>query len=500
MADQFSQWPPPGGPCRPDDGSQGHQQPDSGAALPPASQRPALPPAHPGELALPPPHPGELALPPGPPPLALPPPHTSQPSAWSMPGVPALSSSQPSYAPPVTPGERSFPPGQSRPPAPTQPSVIKRPWAQITIMLSLLLVVVCVVPLWVFGFWSWWSGQSHQAPPVLAQLQVDGQRADQALWSPDGRYLVEQATLPGAVQNDPNGSAVILWNVSARQEVRRFTGADGGLAPAWASSGAWLATTDGSHILIWQTQQIETPGGSVSPVARLNAHQAGHPITALAWSKDGQTLAAADEGGLDVFQAAPGSTTWKQLHYLSDSLCASFTCNRALSWSPDGRWLLVAPWHDRKAASGIGVLDAQTWKQTTLLSASAPLAWSPDGSLVLVRAGDETTLQALHAGSWGVSWTINPNHDLRQGYSVFPQAAGWSSDGKWLAGSADGWVDLWPTDTRDSFWVWNEQHTDQSVYTATSLAWSPTAKTLAVTTDGSASVTLYDLSNPSPPL
>jgi len=473
VPDQFTQRPPPAGPPHPDNGWQGQSQPDSGPTLPlPASERLGLPPAHPGELA----------LPPSPPLLALPAPSSSPPSAWQTSAAPSVATGQPTYAPPAQPTY----------PAPTEPPFHRHPWTQITMMIWLVVIAVCILPLLVFGIWSWWAEQSHQAPQVVAQLQVAGQRGDQVAWSPDGRYLVDQITLPSSM----GGTAVILWNVNTRQEVRRFAGAIGGLAPAWSATGDWLATTDGSHILIWQAQEIETSGGNVSPVARLTAHDASTPITALAWSPDGQTLAAADEGGLDVFQAAPGSTDWKQIHYLSDSLCASYTCNRALSWSPDGRWLLVAPWHDRSAASGTGVVDTDTWKQTTLLSASAPLAWSPDGSLVLVRAGDETSLQALHAGSWDAAWTINPNNDLHQSYNVFPQAAAWSPDGKWLVGSADGWVDLWPTDTRDSLRVWNEQQTDQHIYTATSLAWSPDSKTLAVTTDGTATLTLYDLSSP----
>lgn len=369
-------------------------------------------------------------------------------------------------------------------------------WTHLLAAISLLLLVVCALPSWTFALWSWWTNHRHQPPPVLATLAASGLAGETLQWSPDGRYLAEQMLLPGLTPTAPAGKAIILWDVSARRELRRFTNADGALAFAWSPNGRYFATTDGSHILIWPAQQINA---STTPIARLNAHDKHQPITSLAWASDGQTLAAADEGGLDLFQAPTGSTGWQRKHYVKDSPCATSACNRLLSWSPDGRWLLAAPWHARDATSGVGIWDTQTWQQASLLDASAPLAWSPDGTLVLVRASDETTLQALHAGSWSVAWTINLTNDLGQSYSVYPQAASWSPDGAWLVSSADGWVDLRPADTHQSFWVWQEQRRDQGIYTATSLAWSPDAHTLAVTTDGTASVTLYNLRDPAPP-
>ena len=140
--------------------------------------------------------------------------------------------------------------------------------------------------------------------------------------------------------------------------------------------------------------------------------------------------------------------------------------------------------------------DAQTWGEQPLLDAAAALAWAPDSSLVVVRNDDETTLRAVQAGSWQVAWTVDPNATLHASYRVYPQAAGWSPDGRWLVGSADGWVDLWPTDTRVSAGVWEEQQRDQGIYAATSLAWAPDTYALAVTRDGTARLTLYDMSNP----
>ena len=365
-------------------------------------------------------------------------------------------------------------------------------------MVGLALMVVCVVPVWVFGVWAWWSGRQHQPPPVLATLHADGQRGDQLAWSPDGKYLAEQITLPGAAAGDPKGAAVIIWDIASGQEVRRFTGGDGGLAFAWSPDSNLLATSDGSHTLIWRTAEITVPGNTADSLAVLNGHSKYQQISALAFGPQG-ALAVADDGGVDLFQAA-GERSWKQLVYVPDSLCATTPCARALSWSPDGSWLLAAPWHLEDGTSGVGALDTQTGKQAAFLDASAPLAWSPDSSEVLVRASDETTLTALRAGDWTTDWSINPNTDIHQGYNVYPQAAGWSPDNEWLVGSADGWVDLWPLNTRNSVWVWNEQRPGQHIYAVNSLAWSPDSHTLALTTDGTANVTLYDMRSPSPPL
>ncbi len=366
-------------------------------------------------------------------------------------------------------------------------------------MVGLVLMVVCVVPVWVFGVWVWWSGHQHEPPPVLATLHISGQAGNQLAWSPDGKYLAEQITLPGGTAGDPKSAAVIIWDVASGQEIRRLTDTDGGLAFAWSPDGTLLATSNGSHTLIWRAAEITVPGNTAEPLALLNGHSKYDQISALAFSKDEHILAVADDGGVDLFQAANGGS-WKQLVYIPDSLCATTPCTRALSWSPDGSWLLAAPWHLDDGTSGVGALDTQTGKQVAFLHASAPLAWSPDSSEVLVRDSDETTLSALRASNWSTDWTINPNTDIHQDYNVYPQAAGWSPDNTWLVGSADGWVDLWPVSTRDSAWVWNEQRPSQHIYTVNSLAWSPDSHALALTTDGTANVTLYDMSNPSPPL
>ena len=445
---------------------------------------PALPPAQPGELALPPGHPEELALPAATPFLLLP-----------APGGTSTSSSQTgttASAPPISLEELPALPGGN-------PWRKSHRWAMLILVVSLALLVICALPLWAFGGWLAWEGASHAPPPVVATLNTGGRGASDVEWSPDGAYLAEQVTVGSLKVDATQGSAVVLWDVQARREVRRFTGATGGLAAAWSPDGKWLATTNGTQTLIWSAQEVEAIGGDVTPAATLNAPDKNEAISGLAWAKDGQTLAVVDEGGLDLWQPT-SETSWKQIKYVADGPCATIVCGRRVSWSPDGQWLLAAPWHGADGASGVGVWAAGTWEQQPLLKAAAALAWSPDGSLALVRNEDETTLSAIRAGSWTVAWTLDPNASLHQSYRAFPQAAGWSPNGRWLVGSADGWVNLWPTDTRKSAWVWEEQAQDQGIYTATSLAWSPDGRRLAVTTDGVARVTLYDLSNPSPPV
>lgn len=450
----------------------------------PAPGWPALPPPYPGELALPPARPEELALP-----AATPPSYLLLPA----PGGTTAASSQtgPTASSPAASGEQ--------PPARTvNPWLESHRWTIAISIVSLVLLVVCAAPIWTFAIWSTWADNSHAPPPVLARLDPGGQGASKAVWSPDGKYLAEQITLARPAAGKAQG-AIVLWDVRARREVRRFTGANGGLTAAWSPDGRLLATTNGTETLLWQASAIEQADGDAAPVARLAAPDQNAAITGLAWAKDGQTLAMADEDGLGIWQTTDGAA-WQQTSYFTDGPCATMLCGRRVSWSPDGLWLLAAPWHAKDGASGVGVWAAQTWNQQPLLKAAAVLAWSPDSSLVLVRNQDETTLSALRSGQWTAAWQLDPNKSLHQRYKVFPEAAGWSPDGHWLAGSADGWVNLWPLDTRKSAWVWEEQARNEGVYTATSLAWSPDGRTLAVTTDGVARLTLYDLSNPSPPL
>ncbi len=459
--------PPAGDPRRQKGGQFGDEPTEPMLPLPPGWT--ALPAAQPGQPALPAPHPGELALPAAAPtPLLLPAPGATSASSQTGPTASV--------------------------PLPPNPWFQSHHWTLLILGVSLVLLAVCALPVWTFGLWSFWADNSHAPPPILATLNPGGQGASDVAWSPDGRYLAEQITLAGK----PAAGAVVLWDTQTHREVRRFIGADGGLALAWSPDGIWLATTNGTQTLIWNASGVETPGGNVLPVSKLAAPDPHAAITGLAWAKDGLTLAMVDEDGLGIWQPLDGST-WQQIHYFSDSPCATILCGRGLLWSPDGRWLLASPWHATDGSSGVGIWDTQTWTEQSLLAAAEPLAWSPDGSLVVVRSSDETTLSAVRAGSWKAAWSIDPNQDVRQSYNVYPEAAGWSSDGAWLAGSMDGWVDLWPTNTRQSAWVWEEQQQSQGIYTATSLAWSPNAQTLAVTTDGQAQITLYDLSNPSPP-
>jgi WD40 repeat protein len=477
--------PPPGDPRQPlkgppDDPTEPLQPWQKRLMMPPPYPEPALPAPHPGELALPPAEPEELALPPPTGMYLLPAPGMT--SSSSQTGATAAS--------PATP--LLLPPGR-----PTNPWRDSRRWTMGLLMVSLALLVVCALPVWVFGVWSVWAGNSHLPPPVVATLDPNGQGASAAVWSPDGRYVAEQVTLPGGTPGDAAGSAVVLWDVQARKEVRRFTGNDGGVAVAWAPTGLLLATTNGTQTLIWLAADVEQPGGDVAPVAKLTALDKNDAITGLAWAKDGVTLAMVDEYGLGIWQPVD-QDTWRQVKYFKDGGCATMLCGRRVLWSPDGKYLTVTPWHDG-GASGVGLWAADGWSQQ-LLKASAALAWSPDSSLLLVRNQDETTLSAVQVGRWTTAWKLDPNASLHQGYRVFPQAAGWSPDGHWLVSSADGWVNLWPLDTLKSAWVWEEQESDKGIYTATGLAWSPKGGTLAVTTDGTARLTLYDLSNPAPPV
>jgi WD40 repeat protein len=434
------------------------------------------------------PPPGQAAPPPPAGVPLLPPPQPA--------GVPLLPPPQPVGTPAVRPTLA----GEGTGGTPHPPPAKRLSWQGIGLALLLSVVVLCAAPLWFFALWDGWVARSHQPPPVLTTLNPQGSRADVVSWSPDGRFLTEQVTFNAGTDVTQASSAIVLWDMTTEQEVRRFPGLFSAAAMAWSPDGAWLATSDGGTALIWAAAQVEGSGNAVTPMALISAPAKEVGITGLAWSRDGQMLATVGEGGLTIWQATANATLWQQTQFFPDQVCSTGICDRALLWSPDGRWLLAAPWHGEKGVLGVSAWDAQTWQQQPLLDASAPLAWSLDSSLVLVRSSNESTLAALQAGSWAPAWTLNPNPDLHQPYSIYPQAAVWSPDGRWLVGAADGWVDLWHADTRQSAWVWNEQHLDRGVYTVNSLAWSPDGQTLAVVTDGTAQITLYDLHNPDPPI
>ncbi len=187
-------------------------------------------------------------------------------------------------------------------------------------------------------------------------------------WSPDGRLL---ATGAGA---EP---AVLLWDVAAeRPEGRPLAGADAGVwGLAWSPDGQRLAAAaaDGAALL-W-----DFAGAPAEPRRLADPDRPAEGIVAVAFSPDGATLAAARSDHLvRLWDVEMGRAVGPLLAGATDRL-------QTVVWSPDGA-VVAAAGMDKKVRLWSAAVTATGSFGEPLgppleghLEGVTSLAWRPDG-------------------------------------------------------------------------------------------------------------------------
>jgi RNA polymerase sigma factor (sigma-70 family) len=272
--------------------------------------------------------------------------------------------------------------------------------------------------------------------------------------SADGRSLVSDEQYEIREGNGSHsGYRVRLWDLSTGRQLRQHTVGN----PGWAvlsADGKVLARGDGPGIHRWKTAT-----GKELPLLA-----GGKNIYAVAFSPDGQTLAAADsypgEGAIRLLSLPNG----KEIRRLPWHPFASIY---VLAFTPDGKRLAAG---SSAPDSAVYLWDVATGKRLRRLPSSNDLidslAFFPDGKTLATGSTDRTVRL----------WTPRGAEIARlKGHLGPVTALALAPDGKLLAsGSRDGGLHLWDLATGKE-----RRRLTGHLLGITAVAFAPDGRTLA---------------------
>lgn len=221
-----------------------------------------------------------------------------------------------------------------------------------------------------------------------------------AVWSPDGKLL-------GVVVAD---GGIHLWDALNYRQIRKL---EGNTSPAsllaWSPDGQSLAAGNKNQLAVWsQTGKL---------LWQTNKFGA---VFSLVWSPDGRWLAAADNSGktqaVRICRADTG-----ELHAE-----APLTWESQAAWSPDGKTLTAGPTEQNECL----LIDAESGKVRLKAQANGgrhhirSIRWAPDG----------TTFSSIDRGEFQRVFDAVTGKQLRVRPISLPYGEyRWSPDGKVLA-------------------------------------------------------------------
>jgi WD40 repeat protein len=298
-------------------------------------------------------------------------------------------------------------------------------------------------------------------------------------WRPDGRWIASGGAGSGEVR---------LWQANGTPGPV-FQHGSGGVGVAWSPDGQWLASASERNVQLWTVE------GSLGPTLRIPGL-----ARRLAWSPDSKQLVAGFAG---LWILNVDGTPSRELE-------GAATTVFAVAWSPDG---------ERIAAAGSeGVL--QMWSPDGTLLAT-PDEWFEEKGAILHMAWSPNGQQLAVGGAGVRVWDVGDSPKLLFERSNYPKGLAWSPDGNHIASCGSslqtwridgtqgqtletvprGWTQLsWHpsgrrfacgTDFADGeIWIWRTDGTPEQLFQAdkqvapengcwVSAYWSPDGKHIA---------------------
>jgi WD40 repeat protein len=310
-----------------------------------------------------------------------------------------------------------------------------------------------------------------QAPsPGLASITSDAVAV-----SPNGALIA----FAGHVDNKNSSvtATVNLWNVATRQVVTTLNGGTDGMnSLAFSPDGNQIAAADiGGNVRLWDLTTPATPG--------LLGIFAGHraSVQNIAFSPDGTRLASASYDGTIGLWDTQGTT-----------LGGVANGSIATAFSPDGRTLAISTFGHRKDFVALYAMPARRLIGTLPTSGLAALAFSPDGkTLAVASLNTGGAVQLWNVGSQTMMGTLATGLTSRTNSMAF------SPDGTLLAisGIQDTTFQVWSATTLKRVAVVSDRQNTlnaASIGGVLSLAFSPDGRLLA-TADQDGFVRIYSV-------
>jgi RNA polymerase sigma factor (sigma-70 family) len=265
-------------------------------------------------------------------------------------------------------------------------------------------------------------------------------------FAPDGKTLASVGT----------DSTIRLWDVATGQETRKLAPLQGDLDPVvkFSPDGKLLVSKDGGNVRLWdaatgkELRKLQTAGGN--PQGGIGGVPGGGAPVDVAFSPDGQTVAVGNVGSINLWETRTGKKVQEivlpteKVVFSVGAQTIALTVS-AVAFSPDGKTLAAAVDTGKMTyeTRGIHLYQWGTGKKTGELMPSNrqqmifSLAFAPDGK-TLASAGRGATIQL---------WDPATGKEIirgGEGNAMWVEAVAFSPDGKTVASAGrDNTIVLW---------------------------------------------------------